>query len=200
MKRRTIIVLLILLCFAVLPAFAANNTWELGMSWTPVPQQSGTSGNVQDTGNNLDSIVGFHVSYSFFHILYTSWDALVMPPSIVQGWTSYYRPGFLNLFDAGVRIFIGPFVGYGEVGTNYLYVYQGDNPVDANGNLGANLRLGAGLRFRWWGANISGTAVFSSFKDLSQTLGGLASADTRDISLKRIENSLVPSLNLVLYF
>lgn len=199
MKGKALLVLLVLLGLSVVPAFAANNTWELGLSWTPVPQSQGTT-NSSGSGASVDSIVGFHGSYSFFHIIYTSWDALVMPPSTIQNWTSYYRPGFLNLFDAGFRLIIGPFVGYGEVGTNYLYVYQGDQPVDAGGTLGANLRVGAGLKFNWWGVNISGTAVFNSFQDLGAALGALGKSDTQALALQRIENALVPSLNLVLYF
>jgi hypothetical protein len=190
----------VLLVALASPVFA---DWELGMSWTPL-----TSTDVTATGNTtkLDSMPGFHIAYSWF-ILYGSWDALAVPNFMVEGMTSYYDPvngyspgfyvpGFVNLFDAGIRLVIAPFTAYAEVGTNTLYIYQVGM---APGGIGANLRIGAGLYFDWWGVSISGTSLFASFADLQSTLKQLGSDNTRQTAVNSIEKSLIPSVELKLY-
>jgi len=201
MKRLLIPLLVLCLVALAVPAFAQV---ELGISYTPVPggQGSGGAGNTQ-----VDSITGFHVAYRWT-VLYLSWDSLAMPASLIENMTGYwddatnqyiagpYLPGFLNLYDAGLELMLRPFLLYAEVGANNIYVYQNAG----GGSFGANLRLGAGLRFNWWGLNLSGTAVFPSFALLTDTLKKLASSETSNAALKTIGDNLVPSLNLTFYF
>jgi hypothetical protein len=187
----------LLLALAVPAAFAET---ELGMSWTPINDP--TAG-----ANATISLPGFHVGYSWF-ILYASWDALAMPAFWVEqalgdtnASTGVYTPGpyvpaFLNLFDVGVRLVFKPIELYATVGTNYLKVYQDTT----NYGFGANIRLGAGLKFGWWGINVSGTSVYASWSDLTSVLKGLGSAETRDWAWAQIADGLVPAINLTFYF
>lgn len=198
MKRLLIPLLVLFLIALAVPAFAQV---ELGMSWTPVPGGQGT-GNTQ-----VDSITGFHVAYRWT-VLYLSWDSLVMPPSLIENMTGYwdpvkeiyisgpYLPGFLNLYDVGLELMLRPFVLYTEIGTNNIYVYNNQG----GGQFGANLRLGVGLTFGWWGLNLSGTAVFPSFAKLKETLTKLVSSETRNEAVQVIGDNLVPSINLTFYF
>jgi len=191
---------LLLLALAVPAAFAEV---ELGMSWTPFNNPNAPA---TDPSKN-DSITGFHVAYSWF-ILYGSWDALAMPAFWVEQATSYVDPvtetyypgfgvpGFLNLYDVGVRFYLRPLIVYAEAGINSLYVYGGQT-FD---RVGANLRLGAGARFGFWGLNLSGTAVFASTEDLGAVLKALGAEQTRSWAVKQISDGLVPSLNLTFYF
>jgi len=199
MKKLFVPLAAVLLLALAVPAFAEV---ELGLSATPVP---GGQSNVGGT----EFITGFHVGYAW-SILYFSWDALAMPASIVEnmtgGWDEVqqiyvpglYVPGFLNLFDGGLRIILQPFLIYATVGTNNLYVYKNQG----GGEFGANLRLGAGLRFNTWGINLSGTAAFGSFKQMTDTLKKLAAQDTRiqNEGLKAITDILIPSINFTFYF
>jgi len=187
-----------LLALAV-PAFAEV---ELGISATPVPGG-------QSNQNGVDTITGFHVGYTWT-VLYLSWDALAMPASLVENMTGYfdertqlyvtgvYAPGFLNLYDVGLRLVLQPFLIYAEVGTNNLYVYHNQG----GGNFGANLRLGAGLRFNTWGINISGTSVFDSVGQLSDTLKKLVAQDAKiqNDAVTAIGKNIVPSINFTFYF
>ncbi len=194
--------LLVLLAAALLMAMAVPAAFaevELGISGTPVPDPL--------TGA-VDTSTGFHVGYNW-SILYLSWDAIAVHSGFIasqtgswdgNNWVSGpYVPGFLNLFDAGLIFTLRPFVLYAEVGTNTLYVYQ-PSINGGGGNFGANLRLGAGLRFGFWGVNISGTAVFSDFTALTTTLAKLGSAATQTAAFGAITSALVPSLNLTFYF
>ncbi len=192
---------LLLLALAVPAAFAEV---ELGLSATPVPGGQGT------TSTEADMITGFHVGYNW-GILYGSWDALAMPPRFISNmtgsWDSVnnvyvegpYVPGFLNLFDVGLRVILQPFVLYTTIGVNDIYVYKNLGP---GGNFGANLRLGAGLRFGFWGVSLSGTAVFPSFGSMVQTLKQLVAQDAaiRNQAVSVIGDNLVPSINLTFYF
>jgi hypothetical protein len=158
-----------------------------------------------DYTGETDMVTGFHVGYNW-GVLYLSWDALAMPAGFVSTQTSSwngdmyvsgpYAPGFLNLYDVGLLIPLRPFILYAEVGTNNLYVYHNL----AGGSFGANLRLGAGLRFGFWGVNLSGTAVFGDFVTLTDTLKKLASPETSNEAISAITERLVPSINLTFYF
>ncbi len=181
-----------LLLGASVPGF--SDTLDLGLSWTPVADKSIAA------QEELDAIRGFHIGYALWDFVYFSWDALVIPPSIIEGWTGFYRPGFLNLYDGGIQLYFKPFFFYSEIGLNNVYVYkQGSNQVLQN-NFGANLRLGLGLRWDWIGVNLSGTAVFHSFSSLTSTLAELANRDSRDRALQKIGDAIVPSFNFALYF
>ena len=183
--------LLVLAMFVVAPAFAEL---ELGLSWTPVPA------NDKNPDAEFESIVGFHVAYQWWGIFYATWESMVMPDDIINDFTGYQRPGFLNLFDAGLRLRIGPVIGYATLGTNNIYVYRQSELESFDPGFGANLRLGAGLKFGWWGVNVSGTSVFPSFEGLTKTLAALGDPDTRDIALEKIVDGLIASINLTFYF
>ncbi len=180
-------------------ARAAANNWEVGISETP---------NADPQTNTWDALVGFHFAYAW-NILYFSWDSIAVPDYMVQAWTGgyvdssgnyvigYSAPGFLNLWDVGLRLILGPVVGDAEVGVNNLYVYQQGLLA---GGLGANLRLGAGMKFGFWGFSLAVTSLYESWNDLTYTIGGLFSSDTQESSWSRIAQSLVPSLQLSFYF
>ncbi len=189
-----------LLALAVPAAFAE---WELGIGLTPI--QDTTSADPRA----VDGILNFHVGYSW-SILYATWDAFAMPNYWVYNATSfvdpvhgsYYPgadvPGFLNLFDVGIKIYLRPFIGYAEIGTNMLYLYGGQIYKDPYGNLGVgvNGRLGAGVRFGMWGVNISGTQVFASWYDLRAALDqAFHHGNTAELTA-----GSVLSLNFTLYF
>ncbi len=111
------------------------------------------------------------------------------PVYVVQG---YLVPGFLNLFDVGVKFVPKPFVLYAEIGTNLLYLRGGAT----YGKMGVNARLGAGLKFRYWGINFSGTQVFASMDDMSAAFHqGFADGNWSDLV-----QGMVPTVNFVIYF
>ncbi|MBN1686273.1 MAG: hypothetical protein JW852_06435 [Spirochaetales bacterium] len=190
--RKAACILALLLIFVSAPVFSGEI--ELGLSWTPIADDSVSA------EEDRDAIRGFHIGYVLWNFVYFSWDALVMPPSIIEGWTGYYRPGFLNMYDAGIRFYLKPFLLYSELGMNNVYVYNQGSSQALSNNFGANLRLGAGLKWDWIGVNISGTAVFHSFSSMTGTLAELTNEDSRDRALEKIRKSLVPSFNLALYF
>jgi len=181
----------------VLAVPAAFSELELGVGLTP-----GSVANPPDP-TNVDPILNFHVGWSWT-ILYLSWDSYAMPDYWVYNNTSYvdattgiyhdgyYVPGFLNLFDAGLKIVLRPFILYAEIGTNMLYLRGG---ATYGGGLGVNARLGAGLKFGFWGINLSGTQVFASSSDLSAALHQAAHGNWSDLT-----QGMVPTLNFAIYF
>jgi hypothetical protein len=189
-----------LMALAVPAAFAE---WELGIGISPAQNQIST------TPGAVDGILNFHVGYSW-SILYASWDAFAMPSYWVYNATTYIDPvngwyypgidvpGFLNLFDVGIKIVIKPVIAYAEIGTNLLYLYGGQIYKDPSGALGVgvNGRLGAGVKFGFWGVNISGTQVFATWNDLKSALDqAFHHGNTRDLT-----DGSVLSLNFSLYF
>jgi len=58
------------------------------------------------------------------------------------------------------------------------------------------------MTFGFWGVNVSGTAVFSTVDQMTQTLKGLVAQDfsIQNQALKAIGQNLVPSINLTFYF
>jgi hypothetical protein len=184
------------------PAFSDVGPGELEIGLSVTPLQGGQSAGPDAQEDSLDAMTGFHFGYVLFKFLYLSWDSLVSPPSLIKTWTGFNRPGFLNLYDGGIRFFIKPVIGYVTIGLNNVYVYRQGDLQGLENNFGANLRLGAGVKFDWWGVNLSGTAVFPSFQRMAGTLKGLAATtdDIRNASLQAIGDSLVPSLNVTLYF
>ncbi|MGA2975739.1 MAG: hypothetical protein ABSF77_10560 [Spirochaetia bacterium] len=177
---------ILLLALAVPAAFAEV---ELGLSWTPIQDPNVT------TTNAMQNVPGFHVGYGWF-ILYAAWDSLAMPSFWVERAAGPSVPAFLNLYDAGIRLIFKPLEIYATVGTNNLRVYEDSHDY----GFGANIRLGAGLKFHWWGITLSGTNVYGSWADLTAVATGLASASTREWAFDQIVNGLVPSLNLTFYF
>lgn len=194
MRKSVLITALLVLVLAVAtPVFAEL---ELGISATIDPGQA------NDPTAEIDPIPGFHVGYNWWGIFYASWDAMVLPPGLVNEFTGFQRPGFLNLIDAGIRLRIGPIVTYATVGTNNIYVYrQSELEGSFNPEFGANIRVGAGLTFGFWGVNISGTTVFSSFDRLARTFQAFGGTPAeQQAALDTIINGLIPALNLTLYF
>jgi hypothetical protein len=182
---------IMLLALAVPAAFGEA---ELGIGATPSEIFVATP--------NLDPITSFHVGWSW-SALYLTWDAYAVPDYWVYDHTTYIDqathytvpgylvPGFLNLFDVGVKLNLRPFVGYLEIGTDYLYLRGGQT----YGKIGVNARLGLGVRFGWWGLNISGTQFFASWNDLESAFGQAANGDT-----SLLVAGMFPTLNLVFYF
>ena len=192
--RRTVLTVAVVVLLLIISAPVYSNELELGLSWMPVPTDE------NQTEDAVDSITGFHVGYVMLNFLYGSWDALVMPPSIISQWTGLYRPGFLNLYDVGIRLQIKPVVVHLGIGLNNVYVYRQGDVQALENNMGANLRLGAGLRFDWWGIGLTGTAVFPSFDYMVDTLKGLVPDSSRQFAMQKIVDSLVPAIALTLYF
>jgi hypothetical protein len=120
-----------------------------------------------------------------------------MNSSAIGDLTGAYRPGFLNLFDGGLRIILGPIVGIVEAGVNNVYVYK--QGTTAARGLGANLRVGLGLKFKWWGITATGTSVFPDMQTLFNTVKGLVSPETRNWAFSQITSGLYPSLLAVIY-
>jgi hypothetical protein len=192
---RKLIVAMVLIAVVALPGFTIG--LEVGLSGTPVPNGDG----------GAEWILGAHLGVSPWAILYASWDALVMPPGAISGMTGYVDdggywhdgprlPGFLNLFDVGIKFEISKVVLLAEMGVNTVYVYKQEGTMD----FGANLRVGAGLRFGGWGVTLTGTSVFGSMDTLVNTLKGLVADSTRKWAFDQIVNSLVPSIMAVVYF
>ena len=186
-----------LLALAVPSAFAVPSEWELGVGWSPASDpQSAERGAV-------DSLINFHVGYSW-NILYLSWDAYALPDYMVYNLTSYvdanngyfypgyFVPGFMNLFDVGLKFYLRPVLGYVEVGTNALYLYGGQM---YNGGLGVNARLGIGFKFGWWGINLSGTDVFASWGDLGYAFGQMFNGNFGPIG-----DGALLTINFAIYF
>jgi hypothetical protein len=198
MKKTVILTAVGLLLFCGLPLFSQDQ-FELGIGFTPIVSED--KGYAAEEEREFDAMLGFHGAYAWWGIFYASWDAIAVPPPTVFEWTGYPgRAGFLNLFGGGIRLLFGPFALYSTVGINNLYVYrQNEDNLDLNTGFGANLRLGAGLRFGMWGANISGTVVFPGFADIVELFKDLADDRTRGRAVKTLRNNVVPSLNFVLY-
>jgi len=184
---------ILLLALAVPAAFSEA---ELGIGLSP-----GTVANPPDP-NNVDPILNFHVGWSY-SILYLSWDAYAMPDYWVYNNTTYVDPssgytvqgylvpGFLNMFDIGVKILLKPFLLYAEAGPNMLYLRGGTD----YGRVGVNARLGAGLKFGFWGINLSGTQIFASTDDLNAAIHQAIHGNWSDLT-----QGMVPTLNFVIYF
>jgi hypothetical protein len=192
MKKILLPLAALLLLALATPAFAE---WDLGVSWLPLGKD------VAVAKSEYNFIPGFHVGYGFWYIGYATWDAYAMPNWMIWNITNYYfAPGFLNLWDVGLRLQLGPVVGFGEIGINNVYVYQ-TGLVGADG-IGANIRLGAGLKFDWWGITMTGTNVYGSFNEAASNIGGLFSGDAnvRTASVNRITNGLLWDVGVTFYF
>lgn len=199
MKKTIAPLAAILLLALASPAFAE---WEFGMSWTPA-QDTG----VVATDKMIQSITGFHVGYGFWYVVYGTWDALAIPPfmtsNLTQRWDEngnplggYNVPGFLNLYDIGVRFVLQPFVLSAQMGINNVYVYkEGLVP----GMVGANVKIAAGLKFGIFGVGGSLLKPFGSFNEMQRVLGGLLKANTREWATQEVTKSMIPSLTFTLY-
>ena len=166
----------------------------------------------------LDSgLVGLHIAHRFAHVLYASWDTLISPPKMVQSWTTsektdhhgtkliipgVYRPGFLNLFDFGLGLPIGPAFISAQAGINYLYILEQFRLAEINqgGALGANVRVGAGIRFDEWAIIANGTVVFPSIQSALQTITALGTTGARgDAARSAFNDYMLYSAGFLIY-
>jgi len=214
--RKTLVFVagLLLLCLAA-PIWAGE--LELGVSLFPIDWQNeppeGTLITQEEETFINDWLFGFHVGYGWT-LFYASWDSFVLPPYIVRDITTvvendaivregFYRPGFVNFFDVGLRLVLfDMLVGFAELGVNTLYIYERDKlpEEDQPGGFGANLRLGAGLKINdSLGIDLAGTALFPSFDKMLDVLGDLSSPNesVREAALNQIK--LFPTVMLVWY-
>jgi len=209
-KTKFLAIAVILILAMVIPVFA--DEIELGMSLTPIEQQTDTEDPNYDENQDL-MLPGFHVGYRFGWIGFVSWDSYVMPPEYITMMTATYdpetdtlspgpfRPGFLNTWNIGGKLVLGPLVGYSTIGINTIYVYKQDKYLDEsfNANFGANWKVGAGWKFGDWGINLDLMALFPSVSTMFAELEALGSDDQAiaDAAAERIQ--FIPSLVATLY-
>jgi hypothetical protein len=203
MKRFVILVAALVLLSLATPIFAEI---ELGASLTPASYLK-TQDAIdmekdiqQKEGSFLgDMIFGFHVGYSWWWLFYASWDSYVMPPWWVFSNVDVYRPGFLNLIDLGIRPVIGPIILMAEIGVNSMYIYKQDEDLDGgNGGFGANMRVGAGLKFKWWSLTLCGTSVFVDFDTMADVLAKVSDGNPK--ATDKLLATIIPSLTFNLHF
>jgi hypothetical protein len=212
MKKLWVLLTVFLLLTVSLPVFAEL---ELGVGFSPPlgskDQNAGMSGNVVQ-----DAMYSSHLGLSWWWLFYASVDSYVMPPYTIQDLTTtvnettgtvtpgYYRPGFLNLFDVGIRPELSSVILMLETGINYLYIWRSaDVPDLANKSmLGVNLRGGVGYNFGFISAMVSGTVVFDNFQDVVTVFRNIAGNNQflRDQTLKGLLKSLYPTLTVNLHF
>ncbi len=206
--KRTLILPVALLLAVVVAAPVMSQSEELSV---------GVSLNGMQEDEALDAAqIGFNVGYRFLNILLADWSAVSLPPGVVANITGYEftddngnkfyvpgvdRPGFANFFDIGLALNIGPFVGTAQAGLNFLYIYKQDELESYDGSAGANLRVGAGVRFDWWSVIINGTVVFADLTTALQTLSALSSEDDflRERAEDKLQSGLMLALSLNMY-
>ncbi|MCK5198393.1 MAG: hypothetical protein KAR21_08585, partial [Spirochaetales bacterium] len=185
-KTKFLAISVVLILAMVLPA--AADQLELGMSLTPVVPEENTNDPNYDPNQSL-ILPGFHIGYRFAYIGFISWDSYVMPPEYITNMTATYdpdtgvyqpgpfRPGFLNTWNIGAKLVLGPLVGYSTVGLNTIYVYKQAEyeymGEEFNSNFGANWKVGAGLKFGDWGLTLDLMALFPSFDSMQRDLSDL---------------------------
>jgi hypothetical protein len=214
MKKIIVLMVGILLLSAVSPLSA--DELEVGVSLFPIKWASTEGEEAQLIGEGSfinDWLFGYHFARAWF-LFYLSWDAFVLPPFVVQDITTivegevvvregFYRPGFINFFDFGIRLTLFEIAtGFAELGINTLYVYkQQELPVDQRpGAWGANLRIGAGVRISpAWGAILTGTAMFPSFDKMMDVLRGLGSDNVLVQNAAKSQIKMFPSVMFVMY-
>ena len=208
------LVILLLISVSFLGFAIVEEETDVGVSFMPATEDV-----FLDSG-----LVGLHVAHRFAHVLYASWDALISPPKMVQSWTTsektdhhgtkliipgVYRPGFLNLFDFGLGLPIGPVFISAQAGINYLYILEQFRLAEVNqgGALGANVRVGAGIRFdsslsfnHEWAIVANGTVVFPSIQSALQTLSDLGTTGARgDAARNAFSDYMLYSAGFLIY-
>lgn len=207
-KAVTVALALILLCA---PVWAEI---ELGLGLAP--SLIDTEGRPEEENVLGDFSLSLHAGYSLMWLLYASADSLILPPSLVQSFTSkldengfvregIYRPGMLNLFNVGIRPSFGPVAVMATAGINQLYIYKQDElPDDYEApTLGVNLRLGAYLFItKNLALTATGTSVFAGFDALISFFKAVAGTDAylRKQSIEYLMNNLYPTIGLTLTF
>jgi len=209
-KGKLLTIAVILTLLILIPATA--NELELGMSLTPI----GTEGEDNPDPEAEDTVLvlpGFHVGYRFAGIGFISWDSYVMPPELITLMTSVYdsetdqntlgpfRPGFLNTWNIGAKLIIGPLVGYSTIGLNNIYVYkQAEYPDEEfNSSFGTNWKVGAGWKFGDWGINLDFMAIFSNADTMFSELDLLFTGNNEEQAAAKERIQFIPSLVATLY-
>ena len=219
MKKR-ILMLLMLFALLITPVFAEL---ELGFGLTPVASNNDDGTQNQDSNFFEDSLKTFHFGLRWWFIFYGSLDSMVVPPAMAQELSSpwiedpsypgggywgegYFRPAFLNIYDIGFKLALGPLSGSAQLGVNTLYLYKQNELKSAdktfNSNLGANIKIAAGLKFgRALGIEAAALSVQPSIKTAVQTVRGLfaESESVRTNASQRFRDTLLYSFMLVLY-
>lgn len=211
-KTKFLTIAVILILATVIPAAAGQ--LELGMSLTPVAPEENTDDPNYDPDQSF-LLPGFHVGYRFAWIGYISWDSYVMPPEYITDMTATYdpvtdiyqagpfRPGFLNTWNIGAKLVLGPLVGYSTIGLNSIYVYkQAEHKYmgeEFKSDFGANWKVGFGGKFGNWGIHLDLMALFPSFDTMQNDLQDLF-GDDPDLSAAAKEKiQFIPSLVATLY-
>ena len=203
--------LLLVLMFAALPISAGE--LELGMSLTPIKQDTGTDPNTNEYDSDGTILPGFHLGYRFAWIGYMALDSFVMPPEYITVMTAKYdpdtdtlspgpyRPGFLNTWNIGGKLVLGPLTGYSTIGLNTIYVYKEREYLDEsfNKNFGANWKIGAGLRTGSIGVNLDLMALFPNVDTMFQELDHLFNGTDEEKAEAKERIQFIPSLVFVLY-
>ncbi|MDA3937997.1 MAG: hypothetical protein PF693_01630 [Spirochaetia bacterium] len=203
-KTKFLAIAVILILAMVIPA--AADQWELGMSLTPLGAEPGTDPDPEAEENGF-VVPGFHIGYRFLLIGYVSWDSYVLPPEYITQMTSNvsnlgpFRPGFLNTWNIGGKLVLGPVIGYSTIGLNSIYVYKESEYLDESfdKNFGANWKVGAGLKFGDWGIHLDFMSIFSDARTMFSDLDDLFNDDQEisDAAADRIK--FIPSLVATLY-
>ncbi len=203
--------LLLILFLAALPLSAGE--LELGMSLTPIKRDTSADPNAVQNDSKDTILPGFHLGYRFAWIGYMALDSYVMPPEYVTNMTATYdpdtdtfspgpyRPGFLNTWNIGGKLVIGPLTGYSTIGLNTIYVYKESEYLDKdfNKNFGANWKIGAGLRTKDLGVNLDLMALFPSADTMFQELDLLFNGTEDEKAAVKERIQFIPSLVFVLY-
>jgi hypothetical protein len=202
MKRKILIFMALAGLLLATPVFAE---WEFGVGITPIQAEEGV-----ETSSFLDQMmISGHVGYSFMWLFYGSIDSIILPPMVTQDLSSttekegYYRPGYLNLFDVGVRPRIGPILAFVEVGASSLYVYKQEEIPDYEPTVGFNARAGVGLVLKEkWGVTASGTVNFQELEVMTSTFEDLFNGTTyqQEQATETLMEKLIPTLTFNLYF
>jgi len=203
--------LILILLLAALPLSAGE--LELGMSLTPIKQDKGDDPNAAENTAKDTILPGFHLGYRFAWIGFMALDSYVMPPEYITNMTATYdpdtdtfssgpyRPGFLNTWNIGAKLVLGPLTGYSTIGLNTIYVYKESEYLDKdfNKNFGANWKIGAGLRTKNIGVNLDLMALFPSADTMFQELGLLFDGTDEEKAAAKERIQFIPSLVFVLY-
>lgn len=177
---------------------------ELGISFTPgsLLEVSDSVAEEYDLQLEEQALLGFHVGYSFWWLFYTSWDSIVAPPPYIEEQTDVPdAAGFINFFDVGIRPSLGPVYILATVGINTTYVHSvaaHEYGYENNSDVGANVRLGVGLKFSAFSINLVGTSFYETFDDMTETLGGLFSGE-EERAQEDFLKTLIPSIGFVLH-
>jgi hypothetical protein len=187
------IIILISLAALLGAGSAAAAELELGLSASPKPVE--TAGE-----DELQFIPGLHLGYAFGGIFYLSLDSLHAVEAVTETVTDgeiLDEKSLINLAGGGLRLHLGPLVSYATVGPSWMSFYESDRRAD----VGANIKLGLGLRSEWWGITLNGTQFFYNMDAALDTIGDLFSRqkDTRQGAADRITDGMFPTLIFTLY-